>query len=157
MATKAAAKKPATKPAKKRSPGNGNASKLLDALGIDAICAQIRDGLSMTSIAHAAGVSFGTLSNWLAKSVERSAHARDARAAAAQLWDEMALDGIQAAADNFQLTKARDAAHHLRWRASKVAPRDYGDKVDVNQNTTLVGTLDLTLDGVDAYKLLLDQ
>lgn len=42
----------------------------------------------------------------------------------------MALDEIRAASDPFALAKAREVASHLRWRASKIAPTDYGDKIE---------------------------
>jgi len=55
------------------------------------------------------------------------------------LWDEMATQKIEDADTDFQLTQARELAHHYRWRASKIAPKEYGDKqqVDVSGSLTL--------------------
>jgi hypothetical protein len=47
------------------------------------------------------------------------------------MWDEQALDAIDMARDGFTLSKAKEKAHHLRWRAAKIAPRDYGDKLGI--------------------------
>ncbi len=91
----------------------------------------IADGKTMTEIASAAGVSCGRLSEWLSDDVERSARARDARTLAARLWDEKAEKTIIDAKDPFELARANSLAHHYRWRASKIAPKDYGDKMAI--------------------------
>jgi hypothetical protein len=41
---------------------------------------------------------------------------------------------IASAPDRFALEKARELAHHYRWRAKAIAPRDYGDRV-TNEHT----------------------
>lgn len=110
------------------------AKELVDAAGIDAICETITDGVSMTEIAERIGVSYGTLHSWIAADPERSARVRDARAATAKLWDERATSEIRAACDPFELAKARELAFHYRWRSSKIAPKEYGDKVQ-NEHT----------------------
>jgi hypothetical protein len=99
--------------------------------GTDAICAAILDGDSMTAIAARVGVSFGSLSAYIASNAERSARVREARTITALLWDEKAEQRIDGAADEFELAKAKDLAHHFRWRAAKIAPKQYGDKIDV--------------------------
>ena len=99
----------------------------LDAKGIDAVCESITDGNSLTKIATEAGVSIGTLLNWLAADPERSARAREARALAGRLWDEKAERSIEEATDPFTLARAKELAHHYRWRASKIAGKEYGD------------------------------
>ena len=75
------------------------------------------------------GVTVGKLSQWIASNEEHSARAREARIHAARIWDEKALDVIEQAADPFELQRARELAQHYRWRASKTAPKDYGDKI----------------------------
>ena len=57
------------------------------------------------------------------------ARAREARIHAARIWDEKALSVVEQALDLFELQRAKELAHHYRWRASKTAPKDYGDKV----------------------------
>lgn len=131
MATK---KPPASKKAgrapvgvKKTGPGIAPAKDALDALGLDGVCARICDGDTMTGIAQSLGITFGSLSTWLEASPERSARTREARALAARQWDEQALTKIENASDAFELSKAKEVAHHLRWRATKIAPA-YSDR-----------------------------
>ena len=120
---------------RQRNKGTGGALPIaqdkLHAIGFDAVCASLSDGKTMTNIASAAGVSFGSLQAWLDADPERSARAREARRRAARLWDEKAEAAILSAADPFELARAKDLAHHYRWRASKIAPREYGDKLAV--------------------------
>lgn len=109
----------------------------LDAYGIENVCANLIEGKTLTGIAKLAKVSIGSLLTWLDQQPERSARAREARIQAAKVWDERALEGIEKAKDPFQLAKAKEAAHHLRWRAAKIAPRDYGDKLGLGQAADL--------------------
>lgn len=129
---------PTTTPTRRKT-GPVPAKKMaLDALGIDAVCNKILDGETLTNIAISAKVSIGTLLTWLASNPEYSARAREARIQAAKGWDEEALALIKGAVDVFALAKAREAAQHLRWRASKIAPRDYGDKLAFGQADDLL-------------------
>ncbi len=101
----------------------------IDAFGIEAVCERLADGVTMTAIAEEIGVTVGKLSQWIASDEEHSARAREARIHAARIWDEKALSVIEQALDPFELQRAKELAHHYRWRASKTAPKDYGDKV----------------------------
>jgi len=116
--------KPSAKPTKKPT----SADEKLEAFGIDALCEAILDR-SMTEIAGTIGVSMGKLIAWIAADDNRSARAREARIMSARMWDEKAVTEIEQACDPFELARAKELAHHYRWRASKIAPRDYGDKV----------------------------
>lgn len=107
-----------------------NGRSIFDTVGIDAICNDLTGGDSMTAIAKKHGVTVHALVVWIAGDVTRSARVREARTEAAKLWDELATDGIQNATDPFELAKAKEIAHHYRWRASKIAPKEYGDKID---------------------------
>lgn len=100
----------------------------LDAYGVDAVCADIGDGSTLTAIAKAQGVSVGALLSWCEAEPERSARVREARRLMARHWDEKATQVIEDAKDDFELKKAKELAHHYRWRSSKIAPLDYGDK-----------------------------
>lgn len=101
----------------------------LDALGIDAFCDRICSGESQTSIAQSLGVGFATLSRWIAADPERSARVREARISAARAYEELAEQGLRDAIDPFELSKAKELAHHYRWKSAKSDPRQYGDKV----------------------------
>lgn len=136
-AKKAAPKKRPTAKKPRAAKKEPTAREKLDALGLDAMCASIADGKSMTDISKQIGVSFGSLATWLEADPERSARAREARSQVARLWDEKAEDEIRSATDNFELARAKELSHHFRWRASKIAPREYGDKVAVGQDPDL--------------------
>lgn len=100
-----------------------------DAYGLEKICAALTAGGNLTAIAADIDVHVSTLLEWLERDPQRSARAREARQLSARLWDERAESVITAAADKFELDKAKELAHHYRWRAKAVAPRDYGDKI----------------------------
>jgi hypothetical protein len=151
MASKTPAKK--TAPAKKRKGTGGTPAparrkaatrkkataalsprQKLDAFGIEAVLDAIHERKTMTSIASLAGVSIGTLQNWLEHDPERSARAREARELTAKLWDEKAEAEIRKAKTPIELAKARELAHHYRWRAAKIAPKTYGDRMEVEHS-----------------------
>ena len=110
----------------------GEATNKLDAIGIESICEDIAEGHSLTFIARESGVSIGSLLTWIDATPERSARVREVRASMAKVWDEKAEDAIKQAGEDFDLRKAKELAHHYRWRASKIAPKEYGDRVDHN-------------------------
>lgn len=104
----------------------------INAFGLSAICEAILQPKPQRLIAEDLGVSPGSLVAWIAADPERSARVREARAQTALMWDDKATHVIEEAKDQFELAKAKELAHHYRWRAAKIAPREYGDKVDVN-------------------------
>ena len=104
---------------------------------MDSVCEDLCAGSSLTGIANEIGVSLGSLLAWIGADSERSARVRETRAAMAKVWDEKAEDEIRQAEDEFQLKKARELAHHFRWRATKVAPREYGDRIEMKAALTL--------------------
>ena len=97
--------------------------------GIETICDMITNGDSLTKIAKEIGIHAATLIRWLEEDPQRSARAKEARIRSAKIWDEAAEAVIKAAPDKFELERARELAHHYRWRAKAIAPREYGDKV----------------------------
>lgn len=110
----------------------------LDKIGVEEIVEMIgEDGASLRGIANQVGVSATALLNWIAADPERSARVREARAEMAKVWDEKAEDLLRQAEDEFELKKAKELAHHYRWRARATAPKDYGDQVEVRGSVTL--------------------
>lgn len=101
----------------------------IDAVGIDQVCEWIVEGESLTAIAKKIGVAVSTLLTWAELDTDRSARVREARTLAARIEDAKALQVIEEASDPFSLSKAKEIAHHRRWRAAKFAPKDYGEKV----------------------------
>lgn len=124
----------------------GDKTAALNDLGIDAVCARLMSGDSQRAIADDAGVGLMTLVDWIAADPVRSARAREARIAAARQFDEKAEYELRAATDPFTLAKARELAQHYRWKASKASPKEYGDKIEIDQKTTLVDLTDEQLD-----------
>lgn len=113
------------------------ASDRIAEFGLDSLCEAVANGVTMRAVASSIGVSFGTLSLWIGAQPNRSARVRDARQHAARLWDEKAEQCIIEATDQLGMMKARELAQHYRWRASKIAPREYGDKLDLNHSSEM--------------------
>jgi hypothetical protein len=139
---------PKAKPAAKRA-GKGatqqKQAKVLNAWqawnrradAIDDLCAKVEGGMTLTALAESLGVETSTVTRWIDADPQRSARARDARQRSAAAFDDMALRGIDEARDPFELARAKEKAHHLRWRSAKMNPREYGDKLDVTAEVSL--------------------
>ncbi|WP_309601130.1 terminase small subunit-like protein [Burkholderia multivorans] len=113
--------------AKEKRKAPADVPAILNALGIDWICDQFIDGGTLTTIAANLSISRSALMRWIDADEDRSARAREARINASGVWDEKAEAEIQKAKNPFELQKARELAHHFRWRASKIDPRSYGN------------------------------
>ena len=100
----------------------------ITAYGLDAVCEDIINGKTLTDIAKSIGVDISTLIAWREADPQRSARTRDARTKSAQIWDEKAIEELRAAHDPISLGVAREIAFHYRWRSSKIAPGEYGDR-----------------------------
>jgi len=109
---------------------------------IDDLCDRVMSGESITAIAAKLGTSKPNLIRWVDADPDRSARAREARVQAAATYDDMALQGIEEASDPFELARAKEKAHHLRWRASKINPREYGDKIEMKQEVSFQNLTD---------------
>lgn len=108
------------------------AQDALENLGIDAVCDLISDGAGFRDIAKCAGVGVGSVLRWLDSNPGHSARALEARRVTAVLWDQEAEKAIrEAPAIAEEMTRARELAQHFRWRAAKLNPRQYGDKLDL--------------------------
>jgi hypothetical protein len=112
----------------------------------------IKEGEMLSSIAEKIGVPQKALRDWL-DDPTRSARAREARGAASSAWDEKAERGIAEASDAFELAKAKELAHHYRWRASKIAPKLYGDKVQTEVTGAEGAPLQITVQYVSPKKV----
>jgi hypothetical protein len=118
----------------KETPKPRSIEEKTSAYTFEQIVDDLSNGVSLTEVAGRIGISAGNLCEWIAKEPERSARAREARVYAARIWDDKAVEAIEQASDPFQLARAKELAHHYRWRASKTAPKDYGEKV-LNEHT----------------------
>lgn len=120
----------------------GAAEAILDGFGLEALCDRLVAGETQTKICKELGVTKGSLGRWISLDAERQARVREARIEAAEAYEEMADEGLRLAKNSFQLMKARERGHHLRWKASKADPRRYGEKLQVDQTTTVVNLSD---------------
>lgn len=112
----------------------GEATRTLDQIGIQAICDMLRDGMSYGQVARATGQEKPTLLRWIEADPDRSASAREAKIASAREWDERAEQGILTAMTPFELARAKELAHHYRWRAKCYSPKEYGEKVQAEHS-----------------------
>ena len=139
-----ATKKPATKPAKpvKAKPApRKTTSQILDEIGIDVVCARVADCVTLQVIANDAGVSKGSLIAWLHGHADQYARAREAQA------DKLVEDILAIADDGsndtytdeegFERTnhdviaRSRLRVDARKWLAGKMAPKKYGDKLEI--------------------------
>lgn len=137
----------------------------ITAYGLDAVCEDIANTVPLTEIAQKLGVADGTLCTWMDRP-ENSARVKEARRVTAKLWEERAEQVLKDAGKavprtalcygqelNFELAKAKELAHHYRWRAKMIAPREYGDGV------TLRGDKDnpIPVDSTGRFELSREQ
>lgn len=112
----------------------GEAEALIDALGLEALCDRIMSGETITAVCESLGVNRGSLRRWVTMTDLRRTAVHEARIASAQAFDDLAEVEIRKAKSKIALARARELAHHYRWRASKVSPKEYGDKVELSGN-----------------------
>ncbi len=124
------------------------AREKLDAYGIEAVCADLADQKSLTQIAQEQEVSIGSLLTWIEADPDRSAITREVRSLMARHWDDKAERALMDAPDEFELKRAKEMAHHYRWRASKIRPSEYGDRQVIagDKEAPLVGVSESDLD-----------
>jgi hypothetical protein len=122
----------------------GEALGKLDKLGIDEFCDRIASGDSYTEIGRELEISTATISNWLAIDPERAARAREANIESARISEEQAFQILSD--PKMPVDRARELASHLRWRARVRNPRQYGDKLEIDQTTKVTNVSDSDLD-----------
>jgi hypothetical protein len=127
--------------------GREEATARLDAIGIEAICGLIAEGIYFSKIAESAGVSRGSVANWLAAFSTPYARAMEMRA------DKLAEDILTIAddgrndtytdsdgnirTDHDAIARSRLRVDARKWLASKLFPKRYGERVAVDQTVTL--------------------
>jgi hypothetical protein len=143
-AKKAAAKGSATAPGKKKTGRHSMYSPKL----ADRICGLLIEGRSLSTICKAAGMpAFGTVMRWLAEETEEAARFRAKYARAREAYADACFEGIQEIADRVppdrdEIAKARLRIDTEKWRLGRMAPKKYGDKLDVTSgDQRLTGVL----------------
>jgi hypothetical protein len=106
----------------------------------DAICERIADGESVRVICSEPGMpNRATVLRWLSEHPEFAAKHAHAREAQADVMDEIILDCAMACTpESAPADRVRIGA--LQWRAARLAPKKYGDKLDMN----LSGAVEIT-------------
>ena len=115
---------------------NPEAQLKLDALGLEAFIDEILDGKSYRDIAREMGIGISAIARWLSVDSERSARVKAALTQTAVNCDDEALEVLRD--KGMEPARAREIAHHLRWRARVRDPRQYGEKLEIDQKTTVV-------------------
>ena len=90
---------------------------------------RIESGELLRPIAEDLGMTQPSFMRWCDKPI-RSARVKNARRNSALANIEDAERQLRNAGDPFELAKADKLGYHLRWKASKANPREYGDKID---------------------------
>lgn len=118
----------ATKPKKK----HGRPTKFTQELA-DTICERMANGETMRSICREIDIPPSTVIEWTMNNKSFSEQYTQARQKQADSYADMILDEAFNSHDA-QIGRLRVDA--LKWVASKLAPKRYGDKVEVEQTGT---------------------
>jgi hypothetical protein len=126
---------------------------------LELLCDKIIAGDMLTEVALEWGVTLSRLRRWIAAEPTRAAAVVAARRISAATYDEKAEKAIKDAKDDLELKRAKELAHHYRWKASKMDPGQYGEKLEVGapgdfSKTTddeLIGKLDALIPGAAAF------
>jgi hypothetical protein len=107
---------------------------------VDALLVQIETGKSMREVCRMDGMpDHGTVIRWMrddAALATRYARARMAQADV--LFDRMEAVEEAVSAGTMDSHAARVVLDSMRWRASKLAPKVYGDRLDVQVSDTRI-------------------
>ncbi len=106
-------------------------------LQIDAVCALLACGQTYGEAAQSLGVTALQLAHWINSSQARRDACAYARAMAGTYWDDAAEEVIGKAKTAFQLSKANSLANHYRWRAQRLSGAEYGERSQVQMDTSL--------------------
>lgn len=101
---------------------------------IDKIVDLILEGKTYRAIALELKMPLSSLYSGIQSNAEHSARVREALQFSANTFADKAEDVLyEADSTKEEIMRARELAQHYRWKASKRAPKIYGDKLDVTQ------------------------
>jgi hypothetical protein len=112
----------------------------------NAVVEHIRGGMSLRRAAEAAGVPTSTFLDWCAKDADladRYARARDSMIDA--MADDLLTIADKPAADAVEAQKHRLQVDARKWLLSKLAPKRYGDRLEVAGDPTAPMKTDITV------------
>ena len=100
-------------------------------LDLDNIVEMILQGDSYKTMAQKLNIGLTKLHEFTSNT-NHSARVREALIISASTFDDKAEQVLlDAKRDMVEIQRARELAQHYRWKASKRAPRVYGDKLDL--------------------------
>lgn len=100
-------------------------------LDLETIVEMILQGDSYKTIAQKLNIGLTKLHEFTSNT-NHSARVREALIISASTFDDKAEQVLlDAKRDMVEIQRARELAQHYRWKASKRAPRVYGDKLDL--------------------------
>lgn len=135
----------------------GEATALLDAVGIEEVLNRVEEGENLSQIARSIGISRRKIGQWI-KDQGAWDQCNEARKAAAESYGDQALAVLEGldpkTLTKAELARAREIAQHKRWLASAVDPDTYGQrqKLDVE-----VSTNDMTDEQLAAKRKALEE
>lgn len=111
----------------------------------DAVAEQLMDlvahGEGIQFACEKAGVKIRTLHSWLELRPDFSRAFAAAREMGAEFCEAEAIKALRevlhvsSKEDGARVQAAHNYAHHMRWRASKLRPKVYGDRVQIDQKS----------------------
>jgi len=106
---------------------------------IDKICDALAEGQSLIKICSTEGMpSRSTVLKWMREDAEFSASIARAREEQADYYLDKQIEYVEGATiEDYQLRKFQ--ADNLKWVASKLKPKKYGDKQTVDVDVTTKG------------------
>lgn len=123
-----------SKPAKKTQTAEKplTTAQKLDAIGIDAICAHIASGESLSSWCRANQFAVMSVSDWIARDEARNvSYARACEVCADAIFD--VLDDVSDEAVNannpIKVAGLRLKADNIKWKLARMNARKYGDRL----------------------------
>ena len=107
---------------------------------VDALLVQIETGKSMREVCRMDGMpDHGTVIRWMRDDAGLATkYARARMAQADVLFDRMEAVEEAVSAGTMDSHAARVVLDSMRWRASKLAPKVYGDRLDVSVSDTRI-------------------
>lgn len=137
--------KASTKP--KKPAKTPTTTERLEAVGIEAICEMVSDCKTLREIASEYSVSKGSLIAWLANYPDQYTRAREAQAETlAEDLLKIADDGLNdtyvdgdgnVRIDQDVIARSRLRVDARKWLAGKMAPKKYGDRLNLDADVTV--------------------
>jgi hypothetical protein len=116
------------------------------------ICDLLMDGESLVKICEREDMPHrSTVMRWMASDPEFATQCARARTMQADLMDDLILDTAKAStAETAAADRVKISAY--QWRASKLEPKKYGDKLDLNHSGEVALTPTLIFEGMPGTK-----